>query len=54
MVGFWIIGAIVTYLLLNVQWFMETVGFLGVFTEAMLGELDISVSRKSVYANDTD
>lgn len=37
MLVFWAVGAAVTYLLLNVEWFMETVGFLAVFTEAMLG-----------------
>lgn len=39
MLVFWAIGAAVTYLLLNVEWFMETVGFFAVFTEAMLGML---------------
>lgn len=34
----WVVGAAVTYLMLSVTWFMETVGFLAVFTEAMLGE----------------
>ncbi|XP_065085662.1 solute carrier family 66 member 2 isoform X1 [Ochlerotatus camptorhynchus] len=33
----WVVGAAVTYLMLSVTWFMETVGFLAVFTEAMLG-----------------
>ncbi|XP_058055512.1 solute carrier family 66 member 2 isoform X1 [Anopheles bellator] len=33
----WAVGAAVTYLLLSVTWFMETIGFLAVFTEAMLG-----------------
>lgn len=33
----WVVGAAVTYLMLSVIWFMETVGFLAVFTEAMLG-----------------
>ncbi|KAG4072388.1 hypothetical protein HA402_004320 [Bradysia odoriphaga] len=37
MLVFWAAGAAVTYLLLNVDWFMETVGFLALFTEAMLG-----------------
>lgn len=37
MLVFWAVGAAVTYLLLNVEWFMETIGFLAVFTEAMLG-----------------
>ncbi|XP_037024350.1 solute carrier family 66 member 2 isoform X1 [Bradysia coprophila] len=37
MLVFWAAGAAVTYLLLNVEWFMETVGFLALFTEAMLG-----------------
>lgn len=37
MLVFWAAGAAITYLLLNIEWFMETVGFLAVFTEAMLG-----------------
>jgi hypothetical protein len=35
----WAIGSVVTYFMLPVDWFMETIGFLAVFTEAMLGEL---------------
>lgn len=38
----WAIGAAVTYIMLPVNWFMETIGFLAVFTEAMLGELIIT------------
>lgn len=34
----WAIGAAVTYVMLPVDWFMETIGFLAVFTEAMLGK----------------
>lgn len=33
----WAVGAAVTYLMLSIDWFMETVGFVAVFTEAMLG-----------------
>lgn len=33
----WAAGAAITYLLLSVEWFMEIIGFLAVFTEAMLG-----------------
>lgn len=33
----WVVGAAITYLMLSVTWFMESVGFLAVFTEAMLG-----------------
>ncbi|XP_055713788.1 solute carrier family 66 member 2 isoform X2 [Phlebotomus papatasi] len=33
----WAVGAAITYLMLSVEWFMETVGFFAVFTEAMLG-----------------
>lgn len=33
----WAVGAAVTYLMLSVDWFMEIVGFVAVFTEAMLG-----------------
>jgi hypothetical protein len=35
----WAVGSVVTYFMLPVDWFMETIGFLAVFTEAMLGEL---------------
>lgn len=34
----WAIGAAVTYIMLPVNCFMETIGFLAVFTEAMLGK----------------
>lgn len=40
----WAIGAAVTYILLPVTWFMEIIGFLAVFTEAMLGEFIETVS----------
>jgi hypothetical protein len=33
----WAIGAAITYLMLPISWFMESIGFLAVFTEAMLG-----------------
>ncbi|CAG9797754.1 unnamed protein product [Chironomus riparius] len=33
----WAVGAAVTYIMLPVNWFMEMIGFLAVFTEAMLG-----------------
>uniref|UniRef100_A0A182VSE4 Uncharacterized protein n=1 Tax=Anopheles minimus TaxID=112268 RepID=A0A182VSE4_9DIPT len=33
----WAVGAVITYVMLSVTWFMETIGFLAVFTEAMLG-----------------
>lgn len=33
----WVVGAAITYLMLSVTWFMESMGFLAVFTEAMLG-----------------
>uniref|UniRef100_A0AAG5DIB9 Solute carrier family 66 member 2 n=1 Tax=Anopheles atroparvus TaxID=41427 RepID=A0AAG5DIB9_ANOAO len=33
----WAVGAAITYLMLSITWFMETIGFLAVFTEAMLG-----------------
>jgi len=38
MLVMWAVGAGVTYFMLPVNWFMETIGFLAVFTEAMLGE----------------
>lgn len=34
----WAVGAAVTYIMLPVNWFMEMIGFLAVFTEAMLGK----------------
>lgn len=37
MLVFWAVGAAGTYILLNFDLVMETVGFLAVFTEAMLG-----------------
>jgi solute carrier family 66, member 2 len=43
MLVLWAIGAAVTYIMLPVDWFMETIGFLAVFTEAMLGELTTSI-----------
>lgn len=33
----WVVGAFVTYMMLSVDVFMEVVGFLAVFVEAMLG-----------------
>lgn len=33
----WLVGAIITYFMLPYLWFMETMGFVAVFTEAMLG-----------------
>lgn len=38
----WAIGAAITYIMLPVNWFMEIIGFLAVFTEAMLGKLRAS------------
>lgn len=37
MLVFWAVGAAVTYLLLPIDWFMEFVGFMALFIEAMLG-----------------
>lgn len=34
----WAVGAAITYLMLSVHWFMEAMGFVAVFTEAMLGK----------------
>lgn len=45
----WAIGAAVTYVMLPVNWFMETIGFLAVFTEAMLGEL-IKITSTSKHS----
>lgn len=33
----WAAGAAITYFMLSYDWFMEIIGFLAVFTEAMLG-----------------
>jgi len=38
MLVLWAVGAAITYLMLSVHWFMESMGFVAVFTEAMLGE----------------
>ena len=38
----WAVGAAITYLMLSIDWFMETVGFVAVFTEAMLGLFPLS------------
>jgi solute carrier family 66, member 2 len=45
----WAVGAAVTYIMLPVNWFMETIGFLAVFTEAMLGELIIFPSLSLLF-----
>lgn len=39
----WAIGAAVTYLMLPTVWFMEIMGFLAVFIEAMLGKYRFKV-----------
>lgn len=41
MLAVWLIGAIITYFMLPYIWFMETIGFLAVFIEAMLGKCTI-------------
>lgn len=38
MLVFWAVGAAITYIMLDINWFMETMGFFAVFVEAMLGE----------------
>lgn len=45
----WVVGAAITYLMLSVTWFMETVGFLAVFTEAMLGMFRKSTIRSDMF-----
>lgn len=45
MLVIWAVGAAVTYLTLTISWFMESLGFLAVFTEAMLGKL-IKMKKK--------
>ncbi|KAL5278844.1 PQLC1 family protein [Megaselia abdita] len=37
MLVFWAVGAAITYIMLDISWFMETMGFFAVFVEAMLG-----------------
>lgn len=37
MLAFWLVGGIVTYFMLPYSLFMETMGFVALFTEAMLG-----------------
>lgn len=44
----WAVGAAITYLMLPVNWFMEMIGFLAVFTEAMLG------TRKQSFISDVN
>lgn len=45
----WIVGAFITYLMLPVTWFMESVGFLAVFTEAMLGEYVVPNTEEATF-----
>ncbi|KAH8298171.1 hypothetical protein KR018_010384 [Drosophila ironensis] len=47
----WAVGAAVTYLMLSVHWFMEAMGFVAVFTEAMLGAPQFlrNFKNKSTY-----
>lgn len=39
MLAVWFVGAVITYFMLPYTFFMEAVGFIAVFTEAMLGKL---------------
>lgn len=41
MLAMFFIGAIVTYFMLPYDWFMEIIGFLATFIEAMLGKFYI-------------
>ncbi|KAM8716904.1 hypothetical protein ACLKA7_003729 [Drosophila subpalustris] len=47
----WAVGAAITYLMLPVHWFMEAMGFVAVFTEAMLGAPQFlrNFKNKSTY-----
>ncbi|KAH8377991.1 hypothetical protein KR093_008445 [Drosophila rubida] len=47
----WAVGAAITYLMLSVHWFMEAMGFVAVFTEAMLGAPQFlrNFKNKSTY-----
>lgn len=38
MLVIWFIGSIITYFMLPCQWFMESMGFIALLTEAMLGK----------------
>lgn len=38
MLAIFFVGAIATYFMLPYDWFMETIGFLATFIEAMLGK----------------
>lgn len=51
MLVMWAVGAAVTYLMLPFSWFMETMGFLATFTEAMLGAPQFlrNYKNKSTY-----
>lgn len=46
----WAVGAAITYLMLSVHWFMESMGFVAVFTEAMLGK--VFSLPLSLYSNE--
>ncbi|XP_017853756.1 solute carrier family 66 member 2 [Drosophila busckii] len=47
----WAVGAAITYLMLSVHWFMEAMGFVALFTEAMLGAPQFlrNFKNKSTY-----
>lgn len=47
----WAVGSCVTYLMLGQDWFMETMGFLAVFVEAMLGapQFARNIKNKSTF-----
>lgn len=42
MLAVWFVGAIITYFLLPYTWIMEIVGFIALFTEAMLGKCSLN------------
>lgn len=46
MLALFFIGAIVTYFMLPYDWFMEIIGFLATFIEAMLGKWKVDGEKK--------
>lgn len=48
MLAVWFVGAIVTYFMLPFPWFMESMGFVALFSEAMLGEWWLCARKNSI------
>lgn len=50
MLAIFFVGAIVTYFMLPYDWFMEIIGFLATFIEAMLGKF--ALNKRKFSGND--